>query len=127
MNDPFEQTKLVYDYIKFHLGLYLATPPVFVIIAESFEVKTLALFQIGLIGMIITYVFSGAHADLFMGRFINTRWTSDTLNNFNDVAYSRSRRVWHHTLYWLGLAIGVLFLGAAVVCKHISGFDQPLW
>jgi hypothetical protein len=69
MND-FEQMKLVYDYIKFHLGLYLATPPVFAIIAESFEVKELPLFQIGLGLMILTYAVSGASAGLFMGKFI---------------------------------------------------------
>jgi hypothetical protein len=87
MND-FEQMKLVYDYIKFHIGLYLATPPVFVIIAESFEVKELILFQLGLVGMIVIYSLSGAHAALFMGRFINTQWTTATLEEFNKVAYT---------------------------------------
>jgi hypothetical protein len=120
MND-FEQMKLVYDYIKFHLGLYLATPPVFAIIAESFRVTELILFQIGLVGMIVIYVLSGAHAGLFMGRFINTQWTTGTLEEFNRVAYTRSRRLWHHTLYWVGLAIGLLFLIAAIACKHIPG------
>jgi hypothetical protein len=37
-----EQFKLVYDYIKFHIGLYLATPPVFAIVAESFRGKTVS-------------------------------------------------------------------------------------
>ena len=123
--DPFEQMKLVYDYIKFHLGLYLATPPVFVIIAESFEVKPLILFQIGLVGMIVIYGLSGAHAGLFMGRYINTPWTEKTLSEFNAEAYTPRRRNWHHTTYWVGLAIGVLFLIAAVVCKHIPGL--PTW
>jgi len=125
MNDSFEQMKLVYDYIKFHLGLYLATPPVFVIVAESFEVKTLVLFQIGLVSMIVIYGLSGAHAGFFMGKFINAQWTDTTLKQFNAVAYTARRRNWHHTSYWVGLAIGVLFLGAAVACKHICG--SPTW
>jgi hypothetical protein len=121
----FEQMKLVYDYIKFHLGLYLATPPVFAIIVEAFGVKEIILFQIGLVGMIVIYVLSGVHASLFMGRFINTQWTAATLEEFDRVAYTRSRRRWHHTLYWVGLAIGVLFLSAAIACKYIPGL--PMW
>ena len=117
----FEQMKLVYDYIKFHLGLYLATPPVFAIIVEAFGVKEIILFQIGLVGMIVIYVLSGANAGLFMGRFINTQWTTGTLEEFNKVAYTRSRRRWHHTLYWVGVAIGVLFLSAAIAGKYSSG------
>ena len=38
-DNALEQMKLVYDYIKFHIGLYLATPPVFVIVADSFGVS----------------------------------------------------------------------------------------
>jgi cytochrome b561 len=121
----FEQMKLVYDYIKFHLGLYLATPPVFVVVAEAFHAKELILFQIGLVGMILIYGLSGIHAGLFMGRYINTRWTEQVLDNFNREAYTNCRRNWHHTLYWIGLAIGGLFLIAAVTCKYISG--PPGW
>jgi hypothetical protein len=117
----FEQMKLVYDYIKFHIGLYLATPPVFVIIAESFEVKRLILFQAGLMGMIFIYGLSGANAGLFMGRYINTRWTAETLDKFDRHAYTNGRRNWHHTLYWIGLAIGVAGLIAATVGKHCPG------
>jgi hypothetical protein len=116
--NSFEQMKLVYDYIKFHLGLYLATPPVFVIVAESFDVKTSSMFQLGLVGMIVVYTLSGIHAGLFMGRFINERWTDATLREFEDAAYTNRRRNWHHTLYWVGLAIGLLFLAWAVVCKR---------
>jgi hypothetical protein len=103
--DPFEQMKLVYDYIKFHTGLYLATPPVFVIIAESFEVKTRILFQVGLVLMIIIYGISGAHAGFFMGRFINTKWDEKTLSNFGANAYSNTRRNMHHPCIGLGLRL----------------------
>jgi hypothetical protein len=36
--EDLEQLKLVSDYIKFHMGLYLATPPVLVILAEGLGV-----------------------------------------------------------------------------------------
>jgi hypothetical protein len=65
----FEQMKLVYDYIKFHIGLYLATPPVFAIVAESFDVKPCRPFQIGLGLMIVVYVISGISASWFMGTY----------------------------------------------------------
>lgn len=119
-HDPFEQMKLVYDYIKFHIGLYLATPPAFAIVSESFDVKQHLLFQIGLVLMIIVYVISGVHAGFFMGRFINSRWTPETLAVFNKEAYTPTRRNMHHTLYWIGLGFGVAGLVAAVVCKHTS-------
>jgi cytochrome b561 len=117
---PFEQMKLVYDYIKFHLGLYLATPPVFVIVAEAFEVNTTRLFQVGLVAMIVVFGLSGAHAGLFMGKFVNTKWNDQTQAEFDRVAYAASRRNWHHTLYWVGLGIGIVFLAAAIVCKSAS-------
>ena len=119
--NPFEQMKLVYDYIKFHLGLYLATPPVFVIVAEAFEVKTTPLFQIGLVGMIVIFALSGAHAGLFMGKFVNTRWNAQTQDEFDRVAYTPGRRNWHHTLYWVGLGIVLVFFVAAIFCKRASG------
>jgi hypothetical protein len=119
--NSFEQMKLVYDYIKFHLGLYLATPPVFVIVAESFDVKTSGLFQLGLVAMITVYLLSGIHAGNFMGRFINTPWTDATLREFEDTAYTTRRRNWHHTLYWAGLAVGVFFLAVAAICRRYPG------
>jgi hypothetical protein len=74
-----EQFKLVYDYIKFHLGLYLATPPVFAVVAEGFNVNGKNSFLIGLGAMIVTYIISGADAANFMGRHINTPWDPDFL------------------------------------------------
>ena len=119
-HEPFEQMALVYDYIKFHIGLYLATPPVFVIVAESFDVKQRFWFQIGLVLMIIIYVVSGGHAGLFMGRFINSKWTPATLAVFNNQAYTNTRRIMHHTLYWIGLAFGLAGLLAAVLTRPLA-------
>jgi hypothetical protein len=123
-DNALEQMKLVYDYIKFHIGLYLATPPVFVIVADSFGVSKFLLFQAGLVLMILIYGVSGAHAGLFMGRHINTKWTADAISAFDAEAYTNRRRNLHHTCYWVGLVFGLLFLIAAVIGKHICG---PAW
>jgi MFS family permease len=110
-----EQFKLVYDYIKFHIGLYLATPPVFAIVAESFSLKEQQWFRLGLVIMIAIYLVSGVSAGLFMGKYVNKRW-GEVLNF--DAAYTRNRRFMHHTLYWVGLVVGLLGLIAAYLFPH---------
>jgi hypothetical protein len=116
----FEQFKLVYDYIKFHIGLYLATPPVFAVVAEAFEVNTRLAFRIGLGAMIVVYLVSGRDAGLFMGKYINVRWTDNFLTEVEKELYSPHRRYMHHTLYWIGLACGLLGLVISVVSRSFG-------
>ena len=85
--DKEEQFKLIYDYIKFHLGMYIATPLVIALLAEPFNVKASPWFQAGLGLMIVIYLISGAHAGLFMGRFINDPWEKDVLAEFESRAF----------------------------------------
>lgn len=115
-----EQFKLIYDYIKFHLGLYLATPPVFSIVAEAFSVKEKNSFRIGLGLMIVTYIFSGAHASTFMARYINIPWQEGDsfLRDFETKAFSKTRRRMHHGLYWTGVVFGIVGLGLAILNKY---------
>jgi hypothetical protein len=104
-----KQFELIYDYIKFHIALYLGTPAVFVVVAEAFKVKTDQGFRGGLIAMIIIYLISGAHATWYiMGDYINVPWPA----NFPDDAkfeylFTWRRRFWHHHLYWAGIFCGV--------------------
>lgn len=119
--DRVEQFKLIYDYIKFHIGLYLATPPVFSIVAESFGVKDKFWFQIGLGIMIVVYLVSGIHAGLFMGKYINEPWTDDFLDRAQDDLFSNFRRNMHHTLYWIGLLFGLVGLICSILAKYWSG------
>lgn len=116
--DKEEQFKLVYDYIKFHLGMYIATPPVIPLLAEPFNVKASSWFQAGLGLMIVIYLISGAHAGLFMGRFINDPWGKDVLAEFESRAFKSSWRNIHHTLYWLGLGVGLAGLIAALISER---------
>jgi hypothetical protein len=54
-SDRQDQLKLVYDYIKFHVGLYLATPAVLAVIADGLGVKKSPYFVAGLGAAIAAY------------------------------------------------------------------------
>ncbi len=51
-SDKREQLKLIYDYIKFHMGLYLSTPPLFALFANALSMQTSKCFLVGLLVMI---------------------------------------------------------------------------
>ena len=108
-----EQLKLIYDYIKFHIALYLATPSAMGVLGNSFEVLGNPCFRYGLGLMISVYVVSGIHAAWFIGTHINERWDTGYLEKFEAEAFRPSRRIMHHGLYWLGLAFGLGGLAAA--------------
>src|SRR5829696_3831864 len=105
-SDKLDQLRLVYDYIKFHIQLYLVTPAALVLVADGLQVKQDRIFTFGLIGMILVYLAAGIHAGLFMGRHVNDPRQDGFLRLFEQDAFSRGRRFMHHSLYWLGLAIG---------------------
>jgi hypothetical protein len=74
-----DQLKLVSEYVKFHIGLYLATPPVLAILAEGFKVTRSPWCYGGIAIMVVIYLISGVSAGLFMSNFINVRWDNDHL------------------------------------------------
>lgn len=101
-----QQLTLVSEYIKFHIGLYLATPPVTVIVAQGLKVETSPFFVAGVVLMVLVFSISGVSAGRFMGDYVNVQWTDARLTALQARAFSRRRRVLHHWLYWIGLAIG---------------------
>lgn len=103
-----KQFELVYDYIKFHMGLYLGTPPVIAILGESFDVQGSFWFRLGLGSMIAIYLVSGVSAALFMSKHINHQWKDDFLKKFENTAFEPKRRLMHHGLYWTGLFISLI-------------------
>ena len=102
------QLELIYDYVKFHIGLYLATPPVVLIVSGSLGVHDRIGVKVGVLLMIAFYIVSGVHAGLFMGRNINRKWSSVRLYAFEEDAFRFGRRFWHHWFYWIGLAAALL-------------------
>lgn len=108
LEDQRQQRELVYDYIKFHIGLYLATPPIIALLAQGLGVEpTDPNFVSGMILMLLLYFVAGAHAGWFMGETINMRWESDNLEEFNDRAFDPIRRFVHHWMYWAGVGVGL--------------------
>src|SRR2546422_11115972 len=93
-----EQFKLVYDYIKFHIGLYLATPTFIALIARAFSTEGKPAFQKALLVTMCIYLVAGIHAGWFMGRHINTKWETDYLIAFEKSAFTWTRRIVHHWL-----------------------------
>ncbi len=121
--DKREQFKLIYDYIKFHIGLYLATPTVFAVMARSFSVETSGCLQGGLSAMILIYLVAGIHAGWFIGTYVNVPWTQRFPDDFAEAIFSTSRRAFHHWLYWGGLIVGFCGLASAVLfAKYQFGF-----
>jgi len=113
MTDRLEQLRMIYDYIKFHIGLYVGTPPVLIILAQSLGVEKDRLFVYGMVDMVLLYLFAGGHAAWFMGTHINRRWSSDYLDEFEEAAFKPMRAFWHHWMYWAGLIVGLLGLALA--------------
>jgi len=118
-SDKLDQLKLVYDYIKFHIQLYLATPAALALIADGFKAKQEPLFGMGLTLMILIYLAAGIHAGMFMSRHVNDPRQETYLDSFERDAFSAKRRFMHHSLYWIGLAVGLLFLVLAVWFKPL--------
>jgi hypothetical protein len=118
--DKREQFKLVYDYIKFHMGLYLSTPPLFALFANALSMQASKCFLVGLVVMICIYVFAAVDAALFIGRHVNNQWQDDYLDRFALEAFSPKRRFRHHTLYWIAIGFGLAGLILAFLAKHVE-------
>jgi hypothetical protein len=103
-----KHSDLLYDYIKFHLGLYIATPAVLAIVANALGIAIDPYFQKGMIGLIAVYFLAGVHASWTIGTRINVNWETDqNWAEFGKKAGSRVRRFMHHYLYWIGLILGL--------------------
>lgn len=113
-----DQLKLIYDYIKFHIGLYLSTPAVLALIADGLGVKQTLPFTAGIVAAMLFYLPAGIHAALFMARHVNDPWQDGYLGAFENKAFLPTRRRMHHTLYWLGLTAGLVGLAVAVLAKY---------
>ena len=100
-----DQLKLISEYVKFHIGLYLATPPLFMVVAQGLGVDGSTWWRGCLFVMMLIYLASGISAGWFMGEYINSKWDDGRLAAFAEKAYSPWRRLMHHWLYWIGLFV----------------------
>jgi hypothetical protein len=103
-----KHSDVLYDYIKFHLGLYIATPPVLAIVATALGVANTAVFQKGMIALAAIYFLAGVHASWTIATYVNVGWETDqNWSDFGRQAGSSLRRLIHHYLYWIGLIFGL--------------------
>lgn len=112
-----DQLKLVYDYIKFHIGLYLSTPAVIGIIGKALNVDNEPIFRLGMLAMIAIFLVVGIHAAGFVGRHVLERWDHGSLARFDAEAYTKKRIALHHVMYFVGLFTGVIGVAVSVVLK----------
>ncbi len=106
--DEMDQLKQVVEYIKFHIALYLATPSVIVLLADSLKLTESKWIGRSVVLMILIFTISGISAGWFMGTYINQPLRDEKrLREFYNEAYSLRRRILQHWLYWLGLAVGL--------------------
>ena len=69
-----KHSDLLYDYVKFHLGLYAATPTALAIVGNVLGIGTLPSFHYGVFCMIAVYIVAGAHAAWLIASHINVEW-----------------------------------------------------
>jgi hypothetical protein len=113
-----KHSDLLYDYIKFHFGLYVATPAVLVIVATALGIEKNPYFQKGMIGLIAVFFLAGVHASWTIATYINVNWKTDqNWAEFGKKAGSCARRFMHHYLYWIGLIFGL----GGIVCAWLWG------
>lgn len=110
MPDPkLKQSDLLYDYIKFHIGLYLATPAGFALIGQALGIQCRLPYQIGLGLMVLAYLLAGAKASVFVAHYLFKKWDNlepwKQLGTQGDVFW---RKFFHHYLYWIGLVVAVI-------------------
>ena len=122
--DRREQLKLVYDYVKFHLGLYIGTPAALSFLAVALGVEKSRLFRATLFAVILILARAGVDAGLFMGRHINEKWQGDYLDRFESEAFNDRRRFMHHTLYWVALGLGLFGVLSSTMIGWYR-YDEP--
>ena len=116
-----EQMKVVYDHIKFDIGLYIGTPAALAVVADGLQVKHSGVFATGLIVCIAVFLFAGLNAMQFMTKHFLGRWDEGYLERFEAEAFSGRRMFLHHQMYWVGVSCGLIGLIAAFL---VSSFGR---
>jgi hypothetical protein len=105
------QSDKLYDYIKFHLTMYLATPTALGIIGSALQIDKDSHFRVGLLGMIGANVIAGVSASWFLADHLFARWADMsrwyTLGEKGD---DLLRKCLHHYLYWIGLGWAIVWM-----------------
>jgi hypothetical protein len=104
-----KQSDQLYDYIKFHIGLYLATPAGVALVGQALNIQCRLPYQFGLAVMILAYLIAGAFASAFVANYLFKRWESlERWRKLGREGDTLSRKFLHHYLCWFGLLFAVL-------------------
>ncbi len=112
-----DQMNIVYDHIKFDIGLYIGTPAALAVVADGLQIKQSAIFAAGLILCIAVFLFAGLNAMQFITKHYLGRWSEGYLERFEAEAFRGRRMFLHHQMYWVGVSIGLLGLTAAYLAS----------
>ena len=115
-----EQMRVIYDHIKFDIGLYIGTPAALAVVADGLQVKQSIIFTTGLILCIAVFLIAGLNAMQFMSRHFLRRWNDGYLERFEAEAFRGRRMFLHHHMYWVGVSAGLIGLTAAVLVSTIG-------
>jgi hypothetical protein len=120
LGSPLDHFKLLCDYIKFHIGLYVATPPIFAVVANALSVASSRYFLGGWSIMVALCFISGLHASWFMGTHLNRSWNEGADVDWEKDATDVNRRIMQHYLYWIGVVAAFAGLIWAIIDKTKS-------
>ncbi|MCB1790335.1 MAG: hypothetical protein KDJ24_08550 [Gammaproteobacteria bacterium] len=104
-----KQSDLLYDYIKFHIGLYLVTPASVALIGQALNIESCNAYRYGLGAMILIYLVAGTSASIFVANHLFAKWGD--LDRWRDLGVRGEdwrRKFLHHYLYWIGLMVAIV-------------------
>ena len=111
-----KRSDTLYDYIKFHLGLYIATPTAYVLIGTSLGLTTQNAYIVGLMTLLATCLIAGIHASVFITDHLFEKWENlDRWHAMGEKSIDPKRRFLQHHLYWIGLILALICLAISYV------------
>jgi MFS family permease len=120
-DNKIEQLKQIYDYAKFHIGLYATVSTALIAIMSFVSNEAKARYRNYFIAVLICFLMAGIGGGLVASHIAYTDWsspaasdmfagfTTGTFENWHWSGYKMASVVEHY-FFWLGIIIGVIGL-----------------
>lgn len=103
-----KQSDLLYDYIKFHIALYLATPAGLALVGGALDLEDKFWYKVGLAVALLCNLIAGGFACCFISKHLFEKWYNfSKWKELGEQGASFWRKALHHWLYWVGLFSGL--------------------